>query len=229
MDKRDFGVRVGAVARELLARPGVQQTLQGAVDLAAQNIDRQVYASVSVMMRRGAIDTPASSDQRVSHADRLQYELGEGPCLDAIWEHEISQIDDLRRDGRYPRWSRRVVADTGIHSTLSFRLATWHDMLGALNLYSPRPEGFDDDDCAEGFAYAAQVAVALQAARTEEQLQSAIAIRAVIGQAQGILMERYSISADRSFEVLRRVSQDTNTRLREIAERLVANRETPGL
>lgn len=219
---------MGAVARELLSRPDVQQTLQGAVDLAAQTIDRHVYASISVTTREGTIDTPASSDQRASHADRLQYELGEGPCLEAIWEHETVQIDDLRVDRRYPQWCRRVGADTGIHSTLSFRLATRQDMLGALSLYSPRTNGFDDDDCAEGIAFA-QAAVALQAARTEEQLRSAIAIRAVIGQAKGILIERYSITADRSFEVLRRVSQDTNTRLREVAERLVATGRTPSL
>ena len=70
---------MGAVARELLSRPDVQQTLQGAVDLAAQPIDRHVYASISVTTREGTIDTPASSDQRASHTDRLQYELGEGP------------------------------------------------------------------------------------------------------------------------------------------------------
>ena len=105
---------------------------------------------------------------------------------------------------------------------------TTGDSLGALNLYSLEVGGFDGQDRAAGLMFAAHAAVALRSAQTEEQLRSAIASRTVLGQAQGILMERYKLSAERSFEVLRRVSQDANVKLRDVAQRLVDTGETPG-
>jgi transcriptional regulator with GAF, ATPase, and Fis domain len=232
-DGQDFSALIGSVARELLAEPDVQQTLQRAVELAAEHLtsgdlNGEVYASVSLVRERRQIETAASSDERATRADQLQYQLKQGPCLDAIWERETFQIDDLTTDERYPEWSRRVVRDTGIRSSLSFQLFTSGDSLGALNLYSPEAGGFDAEDRAEGLMFAAHAAVALKSAQTEEQLRSAIASRTVLGQAQGILMERYKISPEKSFEVLRRVSQDSNVKVRDVAQRLVETGETPG-
>jgi GAF domain-containing protein len=229
---RDFSALLGSVARELLAEVDVQQTLQRAVELAAEHLaaghaDGEVYASVSLVRGHRLVENEASSDERATRADALQYELGQGPCLDAIWERETFQIDDLTTEASYPQWSRRVVQETGIRSSLSFQLFTSGDSLGALNLYSPHPHGFDEEDRAEALMFAAHVAVALASAQTEEQLRSAIASRTVLGQAQGILMERYKISAEKSFEVLRRVSQDGNVKVRDVAQRLVETGETP--
>ena len=230
---RDVSALIGTVARELLAEPDVQQTLQRAVELAAEHLaggcaGGQVYASVSLVRGRRLVENEASSDERATRAEMLQYELGQGPCLDAIWERETFQVDDLTTEARYPQWSRRVVTDTGIRSSLSFQLFTSGDSLGALNLYSPHPHGFDAEDRAEGLMFAAHAAVALASAQTEEQLRSAIASRTVLGQAQGILMERYKITPERAFEVLRRVSQDSNVKVRDVARRLVDTGETPG-
>jgi transcriptional regulator with GAF, ATPase, and Fis domain len=230
-DGQEFSALLGSVARELLAEPDVQQTLQRAVELAAEHLtsgDRngEVYASVSLVRERRQIETAASSDERATRADQLQYELKQGPCLDAIWEHETFQIQDLTTDQRYPEWSRRVVQDTGIRSSLSFQLFASGDSLGALNLYSPEVAGFNEEDRVEGLMFAAHAAVALKSAQTEEQLRSAITTRTLIGQAQGILMERYKIPPDRAFEVLRRVSQHVHVKLRAL--HLVETGETPG-
>jgi GAF domain-containing protein len=232
-EDRDFSALLGSVARELLAEPDVQQTLQRAVELAAEHLTAghaggEVYASVSLVRGHRRVETPASSDERATRADALQYELGQGPCLDAIWERETFQIEDLTTEARYPQWSRRVVADTGIRSSLSFQLFTAGDSLGALNLYSPHPHGFDEEDRAEGLMFAAHASVALASAQTQEQLRSAIASRTVLGQAQGILMERYKLTPEKSFEVLRRVSQESNVKVRDVAQRLVETGETPG-
>ena len=230
---RDFSALIGTVARELLAEVDVQQTLQRAVELAAVHLAAghlvgEVYASVALVRGRRQVENEASSDERATRADQLQYELGQGPCLDAIWVHETFQIDDFATEARYPQWSRRVARDTGIRSSLSFQLFTSGDSLGALNLYCPYPHGFDAEDRAEGLMFAAHAAVALASAQTEEQLRSAIASRTILGQAQGILMERYKISAEKSFEVLRRVSQDSNVKVRDVAQHLVETGETPG-
>jgi len=96
-----------------------------------------------------------------------------------------------------------------------------------LNLYSREPEAFDLDDIYNGEALAAHVAVALAASRQAEQLGMAIATRTVIGQAEGILMERFDISAEQAFAVLRRVSSHSNVKLNRVAEQLVRTRETP--
>ena len=224
-EDRDFSELVASVARELSGEPDVQHTLQRTVELAAEHLDSEVYASVSLVHNRRQVETSASSDDRATRADALQYELEEGPCLDAISEQETFRIGDMTTDQRYPGWARRVAEETGIRSSLSFQLYVADDSLGALNLYSAHPDAFSREDWAEGQVFAAQAAVALQAAQTEEHLRAAMTTRTVIGQAQGILMERYKITSDQAFQLLSRLSQQTNTKLHEIARRLIETGE----
>ncbi len=208
----------------------MQHTLQRIVEAAAQNLDGEVGASVSLVKERREVETPASSDDRASQADRLQYELEEGPCLDAIWEHETFQIDDMTAEERHPRWARGVAEETGIRSSLSLQLFTdaEQNSLGALDLYSPRPAAFDAETRGEGLAFAAQAAVALRSAQTEQHLRTAMTTRSLIGMAQGILMERLRITPDQAFGVLSQLSQERNEKLREVARRLVETGEIPG-
>lgn len=228
-EKKEFEERLAAIARDLLNERDVQHILQRVVDTAAATLDGGVWASVSMVKRHREVETHASSDVRATRADELQYETGEGPCLDAIWERETFQIDDLTADEHYPRWSVAVAEQTGICSSLSLQLFTDHEQrsLGALNLYSPRPRAFDAETRGEAVAFAAQAAVALQSATTEEHLRSAIATRTVIGQAEGILMERLKITAEQAFGVLSRLSQERNEKLRDVARLLVETGEIP--
>jgi hypothetical protein len=136
---------------------------------------------------------------------------------------------DLAAESRWPDWGPRVVDELGVRSMLCFRLFTTKDTLGALNLYSRRAGAFTEDDAVEGLALAAHVAVALVSATQIEGLNAAAVNRTVIGQAQGILMERYDIDSERAFSLLRRVSQDSNRRLRWIAAELVRTRKVPGV
>jgi GAF domain-containing protein len=226
-EERHFDERLASIARDLLNEPDVEHTVQKVVDLAAEHLGGVVYASVSLVRQRRRVETPASSDDRALHADQLQYELGEGPCLDAIWEQETFQIDDMTTEQRYPTYSRRVAEQTGIRSSLSFQLFTDEDSLGALNLYSPQPRAFDEAARAEGFVFAAQAAVALRSAQHEEHLRAGMATRNLIGQAQGILMERFKVTPNQAFAILARISQETNSRLRDVARYLVDTREFP--
>ena len=226
-EERHFDERLASIARDLLNEPDVEHTVQRVVDLAAEHLGGVIYASVSLVRQRRRVETPASSDDRALHADQLQYEVGEGPCLDAIWEQETFQIDDMTTEERYPTYSRRVAEQTGIRSSLSFQLFTDEDSLGALNLYSPQSRAFDEAARAEGFVFAAQAAVALRSAQHEEQLRAGMASRNLIGQAQGIIMERFKVTPNQAFAILARISQETNSRLRDVARYLVDTREFP--
>jgi transcriptional regulator with GAF, ATPase, and Fis domain len=226
-EERHFDEQLASIARDLLNEPDVEHTVQRVVDLAAAHLGGVIYASVSLVRQRRRVETPASSDDRALHADQLQYEVGEGPCLDAIWEQETFQIDDMTAEERYPTYSRRVAEQTGIRSSLSFQLFTDEDSLGALNLYSPQPRAFDEVARAEGFVFAAQAAVALRSAQHEEHLRAGMATRNLIGQAQGIVMERFKVTPNQAFAILARISQETNSRLRDVARYLVDTREFP--
>lgn len=227
-EERDFHERLAAIARELAHEPDMPHTLQRIVELAAINLDGEIYASISLVQPRQQVQTPASTDERATRADQLQYEANQGPCLDAIWEQDTFQIDDMTTEQRYPDWARRVAEETGIRSSLSLQLFTNEDSLGALNLYSPQPRGFDAETRGEGLAFAAQAAVALRSARKDQHLRAAMASHNLIGQAQGVLMERFKVTAEQAFAVLSRASQDTNIKLRDVAQRLIDTVENPG-
>jgi GAF domain-containing protein len=230
-EENSFNERLAAVARALLREPNVQATLQRTVTDAARTLHRELYASVSLVLQRRQVETPVYSDDRALRADQLQYELSMGPCLDAVWEQDTFHIDDLATEPRYQDWSRRVVAETDIRSSLSLQLFTDPEgavSLGALNLYSPQPRCFDADTRGEAVALAAHAAIALQSAQTEANLRSGMVTRTVIGQAEGILMERLKITADQAFAVLSRLSQQGNVKLRDVARALVVTGEIPG-
>ncbi|MDP9219910.1 MAG: GAF and ANTAR domain-containing protein [Actinomycetota bacterium] len=221
-DVRDLSETFAGVARELLAEDDVHQTLERAVELAVDTIDGCDYAGVSLVRGR-EIESPAQTDELVTVGDRLQVELGEGPCLSAIREQQTVQVDDLAKDGRWPVWGPRVSGELGVSSLLAFQLYNAKDVLGALNLYSKQPYAFDDEARAVGLVFASHAAVALTGAQVEENLKRAVHSRNLIGQAQGILMERYGLSADKAFELLRRVSQNENVKLRDVAARLASS------
>src|SRR4051794_8462009 len=155
----DLAERISRVARELRNASDVEDTLQRVVNLAADYLPGDVYASISLVRGR-RIETPVISDERAWHADQLQYAVDEGPCLDAIRRQETFRIDDMTTDDEYPSWARRVAAETDIRSSLSVQLFTDADSLGALNLYATHTHAFDDVEIrTEATVLAAQAAV----------------------------------------------------------------------
>jgi hypothetical protein len=156
--------------------------------------------------------------------DQIQFEVGRGPCLDTIREHESHLIDDLVSDPRWPEFSARAVRETGVRSMLSFRLFVGEGTLGALNLYSETPGAFDDRAHAVGAILAAHAAVAVTAVQQQdraEHLDQALASSREIGMAMGILMAHYRCTQDQAFLMLRTASHRLNIKLREVAARVV--------
>ncbi len=208
-------------ARELAVEDGPVPTLQRGVDLASEIIKGCAAAGTSIVYTAQRIDTPAASHPSVLLADQWQYELGEGPCLQSIVAEDQVHSVDLARDPRWPRWSARTVEKLGYRSMLCIKLFVGADTLGALNLYGADVDAFDEEDRSAAWALASHLAVAYLASNQIAGLTQAVSSRTVIGMAEGILMERFKIGADRAFALLRRTSSQQNRKLRSVAEEIV--------
>lgn len=214
------------VARTLQAELSLQATLEKIVELAPKTIDGCAHAGV-MLVKGGKMLTPAASDDVPAQVDAIQYETGEGPCLDAIRDHDVFQTDDLSHETRWPKFSRRAAEETGVASMLAFRLFIQENTMGALNLFSKEAAAFDAEDRAVGSIFAAHAAVALSAANQADQLEQGMESRDVIGQAKGILMARQHITADEAFDMLRRGSQRLNIKLRDLATQVATENAPP--
>lgn len=225
-DENDLMDIFADVARSLAGMEDAQTTLQKIVDIAVAIVPGADQAAVSLIVRRRDVTTPASTGQVAEAIDAAQYETGEGPCLDAIWDQEVVQIDDLADDARWPHFRSRPV-ELGIRSMMCFRLFVEDDTAGALNLYGAEPSAFTEESRRIGHVLAAHAAVALDHAQEVEGLERAVRTREIIGQAQGILMERLKVTPSGAFDVLRIASQTRNVKLREVADHVVETGELP--
>lgn len=216
-------------ARELEQQDSPEATMRTAVEVAVQDIDGAEAAGLSLVIGRRRVETLAATSAQARRADELQYELAEGPCLEAVWEERVVHGPDLESEGRWPRWARAMCSETDYRSIMAFQLFTTADRVGALNVYSTAPHGFDAGDRDHGLALSAHIAVAVRAAQQVEQLQTALDSRTVIAQAVGILMERHDMRAESAFSVLARVSSTTNRKVRDVAADLCSTGRLPGL
>lgn len=217
--------RMARTARDLQDdHDDAQATFQSAVEAALRSVEGCDAAGLSFVARKRPLETVAATDDMARVADHLQYELGEGPCLDAVWHQQVVLSRSLEHDERWPAWGPRVVEETSAQSIMSFRLFTNRERLGALNLYSRTPDAFDDSALDEGFAVAAHISIAVSASQEVDHLAQGLTSRTVIGQATGILMERYDLDSVRAFSVLTRMSSQGNVKLRKLSEEIVEHR-----
>jgi hypothetical protein len=173
------------------------------------------------------IRTLSASNDQLRAVDQLQFEFREGPCYDALRFGEFVSAHDLAHDRRWPRWGARLVETSGLHSFLSYRLFTTGPSLGVLNLYALEPSAFDHEDVLEGHVVSAVAAVVLAAGLKESQLERALRTRTVIGQATGMLMERFGLGPEQGFGVMQRISQTHNIKLHLLATELVGTGNLP--
>ncbi len=208
------------VARALAEEQGVQATLERIVELAVETVPGAEHAGISSVRRRKQVDTVAGTPEVPQKIDNVQYETGEGPCLDAIFEQEIVKIDDLSQTDRWPKFAAGASA-LGVLSMMSFRLHVEEDTAGALNLYSGSRSGFGEECVRLGHVFAAHAALAWDHEKEVEGLRTAVESRHLIGQAQGMLMAHHGVSADQAFDLLREASQRRNVKLREVAQTVI--------
>ena len=202
------------------------ETVDRVLEFAVKAL-RCAYAGVILVHDRSRVETVAATHPVVAELDRIQLESGEGPDLEVIDDRHGVLVRDVRTETRWPSWAREVDR-AGVRSMLGTRLYTTDTVIGSLNFYDPEPERFSREDADVAHMLARHAAVALDSARDTEHLWKAIDARNLVGQAQGILMERFTIDSEQAFGVLRRISQDNNLKLHEVAQRLIDSRELPG-
>ena len=201
--------------------PGDLDATLARITAAAVEILPEVqYASLSVKQADGRLVTVAPTHDVVTEVDAAQYQLREGPCYEAAVEtvHVISP--NLAADSRFPRYAK-VALDKGIRAQVGIRLFDAPRSNGALNLYSTSVGAFEDIGTV-GRLFAHHAATAIAYAQEITQLREAIDTRGTIGQAVGVLMERFGLNDQRAFSLLTRLSQDRNVKLRAIAEEVVS-------
>jgi len=178
------------------------------------------YASVSVAFQDGAVATRAASGDLAEVLDLHQYELEQGPCWDALTRPGVVVSHFMPHEQRWPAYSAEA-ARAGVTAQIAVHLGNGGPVRGALNLYSTDDREMDPEAPGTAALFATHAALAFGWARTEQQLNEALSSRKTIGQAIGIVMERYRIDEEKAFAFLLRVSSHGNIKLREVARELI--------
>lgn len=214
------------LARITLADHSLDHVMEKVATLAKSTLNLNGEVSVT-LVERDKPSTVASTASLAVELDERQYDRGYGPCLDCIAGGQPLIVKDMSTEQRWADWARSATG-LGAGSSMSIPVPLQREVSAALNVYSTDRHAFDDATVELGTTFAAYAGVALanmhlyQAqGRVAEQLQQAMQSRAVIEQAKGILMGKRRCTPQQAFDMLVRLSQDTNRKLREVAETLV--------
>jgi GAF domain-containing protein len=224
--KSSFDNAIARLAVDLALTETVGEAVIKATSFAAYVLGTP-HAGATMIRRGGALfETAGATDPVVERADELQHRLRQGPCVDAAVESRSVISNDLANDPRWPDWGPGA-ASLGLGSILSSEMHAGDRRIGALNVYGEANREFTSEDLDMAHVLAQHVAAALRAVGTIEGLTTALDSRTLIGQAQGVLMERYQVDSNRAFAILRRYSQDENVRLADVARNVVKHRALP--
>ncbi|MCU1602028.1 MAG: hypothetical protein JWO22_2737 [Frankiales bacterium] len=218
------------IATVMLAPSKASTAAQRIVWLAVATMDGCDEAALCV---HGVLNPAPAGSAPIDQLDALQAQAGQGPCVDALGGLDTIYVPDLLDDRSWPLFSPEAVRH-GFRSALAYRLSFEGSTVGALQLYAQLPAAFNASERAQGLIFASYAALALSLAQAQEveehrieNLESALSSREVIGQAQGILMERERITAAQAFQLLRRSSQHLNLKLRTVAQDVVDTGTVP--
>ncbi|CAN5337541.1 GAF and ANTAR domain-containing protein [soil metagenome] len=201
------------------SKAGPDAILASVTSSAVGIIDGVDWADI-LLITDGQFESLAPTGDLVRELDDLQRAFQQGPCLEAAVADAVIRSADLRDEPRWPRFAEAAVA-RGVESVLSFQLYSHRAGRGALNLFGREAHTFSAEAEAIGAMLATHAANALVAADRQHQFDSALATRDVIGQAKGVLMERFGVDAVQAFDLLSTLSQNSNTPLRQIAAQVV--------
>ena len=214
------------LSRLLLAEETLEATHGRVASLACRTLPPCDLASLT-MVNDGRPSTPVQTEALAGDLDTVQYRSRRGPCLEAYQAGRIVREKISENADRWPEFSD-LAAQAGVQSVLAVPLVANSHPLGALNLYSKSPGGYDEAAEETALLFSEQAAVACANAEVywrtftlTEHLREALESRDVIGQAKGILMARRNCTSDAAFEALRKASQHRNMKLRDIAEQVV--------
>ena len=216
----DFVESIAEAARTLHKPRSLDQTLQTIVEVACNSVPGFDHVGIATLEKRGAIKTRAFTGDLVLPLDKMQYELREGPCSAALQGTDAMSVSSLQHEQRWPHYVPQA-RQAGVRSQLAVKLYLDEGTLGGINFYSTTSDDVSDDAQALARLFGAHAAIALGHAQERDALNQGLHTRKTIGQAIGILMERYEMNEDRAFAFLVRASSHTNIKLRAIAQELV--------
>ena len=229
---RDPASALAELARIDLREADLVHVLDRVAELAKAAVPGADEVSVS-LVRGDRAETPAATADLATTCDEMQYVRGDGPCLAAARAAGVVLVEDMRAEPRWPCYAREAAA-AGAGSSLSLGLPVQEHVAGALNIYSRRPHAFDEPaiELARGFAGYAAVAIANSqlyetTAALARQMEEAMASRAVIEQAKGLIMGQRRCSAEAAFELLVQASSRSNRKLRDVAADLIGAVQRP--
>jgi transcriptional regulator with GAF, ATPase, and Fis domain len=220
-----LALRMAELARILAHERTVDAVLREVTTAAVELIPGVDTAGILVVKKGDEFESLATTSDLPRELDVLQMTFQEGPCREAALADTMVRTPDFRSETRWPQYSAAVV-EIGVLSGMSFKLYTGDQTAGALNLFGFEPNEWDADAESTGSVLAAHAAAALVATQHEHQFRAALLSRDRIGQAKGIIMERFAVDDVRAFHMLRHLSQEQNTKLTDVAERVIRTRGT---
>jgi GAF domain-containing protein len=220
-------VAIGTLARALHVENARLQPTLDAITAHAAAAHPAAKDAGLILLIGGKLIPQATTGRAPQILDIKQQETGHGPCIEAAREQTLICMNDLRRDPRWPEFSAEAQA-CGVSSMLCAPLWISERTLGALTLYAAQPAAFSAHDERIIELFATLAALALAEAQRTDHLRAALVNRDVIGQAKGIIMERYKLNPDAAFSTLTRISQDRNIKLHEVARQLIETGQLPG-
>ena len=204
-----------------LRRSGAAEDMLQAITSRGMEVVRGAQHAAITRGRPGNFQTVAQTSEVPLTVDSIQYELGSGPCVDAIIDNTAYVSGDLAAERRWPGFGQRAVDEAGVISMMSFRMFLEDDdLIAGLNFYSGKPDAFDEHDQTVGLLLATHGALAvaaLQRGETAAQLARALESNREIGVAMGVLMAQHKITRSQAFDLLRITSQHTHRKLADIA------------
>jgi hypothetical protein len=221
-NKHDLAVHMAKLAQSVAVPRSVKDILATVTAAAVELIPGADTAGV-LWLHKGGFESLGDVTDLPEKLDQLQHDWQEGPCYQAALEDTVVRTDDFRDEQRWPRYAPAAV-ELGVLSGLSFKLFTAERAAGALNLFGFESQAWDADAETIGTVLAAHAAAAILASRQDEHMQAALASRDRIGQAKGVIMERFGVDEIRAFEMLRVLSQESNSKLVDIAQRVLDTR-----
>lgn len=221
MSVTDLSSALANAIRTIDAARDIETALQAITESAVISLPGVQHAGIS-LLRKSGIETRGATSELPRQLDDLQFKFQEGPCYDAMLEGtpDVLVSNDIRHDQRWPQYVPEAVK-LELKAQLGVRLFNADGVHGALNLYSTEGDTIPDETVDMATLYAANAAVVLGRVLLEENLRAAMATRTVIGVATGLVMGRYGVTQEQAFQYLTRISQDTNTKLRVVAEQVV--------
>jgi hypothetical protein len=205
-----------------LSTGGDTSVLDRLSDAAVKKVPGADYAGVTIRREGQRFETIAATDELVLRVDAIQYDLGSGPCVDAIVDDTRYNARDLRSDDRWPEFGKQAVERADILSMLSLRLylETDQGLIAGLNMYSHTLDAFDESSETIALLMATHGALAAgqeQAQHKAQNLLIALQNSREIGVAMGIIMANQKVTRDQAFDLLRIASQHTHRKLAALA------------